>query len=257
MDSGNTSPTDFFHFGLIVTGKAEEKHLPKLFKSLMAYGRCTFTVIRRIDQRSPRTSKKYKPQVMSAKKTHNTPIVKIDKTISIPQKDVEDISIPTRNYLKKNPCSYVLLIDDLEHDRIEIAQKVFDRYRQALDYLLDDKQKHRVSVHFLVNMLEAYYFADARSVNSVLSTDLKDYECDVETIRHPKGNLKQLYKGFDEIEHGGQILSKLDVEHVLSNPETCASLRTLFLWCWKAMGLVPIDKYQLHNGKLSNITQSQ
>jgi len=257
MDNGNQSLADFFHFGLIVTGKGEEKHLPKLFKSLMACGCCTFTVIRRINQRSPRTLKKHKHQVMSAKKAHKTPIVKIDKTLSIPQKDVEDISIPTRNYLKKNPCSCVLLIDDLEYDRINIAQQVFDRYRQALDYLLDDNQKRRVSVHFLVNMLEAYYFADARAINSALSTGLSDYKGDVETIRHPKNDLKKLYNGFDEIEQGGQIISKLDVEHVLSNPETCASLRTLFLWCWKAMGLKPTDKFQLHNGKLNNITQSQ
>jgi uncharacterized protein YktA (UPF0223 family) len=243
--NNDTPPCYFFRFGLIVTGKCEEKHLAKLFRSLTVYG-CTFQVIRRIGQLNPKTSSK-KRKVKQFVGSH--------KKLPIPEKDVYQISELTRNYLKKNPCSFVLLIDDLEYERTNIAQQVFDRYRQALDYLLDDNQKQRVSVHFLVNMLEAYYFADVNAVNSVLSTDLKDYEGDVETIRHPKGELKQLYKGFDEIEHGGQILSRLDVEQILSNPETCASLRTLYQWCWKSMGLAPTDKYQLVNGKLSEITQ--
>jgi hypothetical protein len=251
MDNGNSFPHEFFHFGLIVTGKGEEAHLPKLFKPLMADGLCTFTVIRRIDQRNPRIYHKHKPQKISTKKS------RLDKSISIPQKDVQDISIPTRQYLKKNPSAYVILIDDLEYERKEMAQQVFNRYRQALDYLLNENQKHRISVHFLVNMLEAYYFADTRAINSVLSTSMTDYEGDVESLRHPKRDLKKLCRGFDEIEQGGQILSKLNVEQILSHPETCASLRTLFLWCWKTMGVALTDKYQLLNGKLNEITQSQ
>jgi hypothetical protein len=35
----------FFHFGLIVTGRGELAHLPKLFNSLMATGICHFKVI--------------------------------------------------------------------------------------------------------------------------------------------------------------------------------------------------------------------
>ena len=54
-------------------------------------------------------------------------------------------------------------------------------------------------------MLEAYYFADATTVNAVLQTQLTDYEGDVETIRHPKGELKQRYSGFNEKEHDGKI----------------------------------------------------
>jgi hypothetical protein len=245
--NNNTPPCYFFHFGLIVTGKCEEQHLAKLFRSLTIYG-CTFQVIRRIGQLNPQTS---------SKKRRVKQFVGSRKQLPIPQKDIYQISEPTKNYLKKNPCSFVLLIDDLEYERTDIAQQVFERYRQALDYLLDDNQKHRVSVHFLVNMLEAYYFADVNAINSVLSIHLKDYEDDVETIRHPKNELKQLYKGFDEIEHGGQILSQLDVELMLSNPETCASLRTIYQWCWKTMGFVPADRYQLLNGKLSDITRSQ
>jgi hypothetical protein len=147
-------------------------------------------------------------------------------------------------------------LDDLEHNRTDQAQQIFERYRNVLDPILRD-QKHRASVHFLVNMLEAYYFADAATVNAVLGTSLNDYEGDVETIRHPKGELKQIYSGFNEKEHGGRILDRLDVEKVLSNPNTCASLRTLFAWCLKALGEVPTDKYQLSSGKLSKITKAQ
>ncbi len=149
-----------------------------------------------------------------------------------------------------------MLIDDLEYEWKELAIDVFQLYRDIFDVILNTN-KHRAAVHFLVYMLEAYYFADANAINSVLSTNLKDYEGDVETIRHPKGELKKLFKGFDEIKHGGEIISILDVEHVLSNLETCASLRTLYKWCWTKMGQVPTDKYQLLNGKLSEVTKSQ
>jgi hypothetical protein len=174
----------------------------------------------------------------------------------IPNKDAVRIGFPARDHLLKDPCTYILLLDDLEYDRTDRAPQIFDKYRNVLDTILLD-QKHRASVHFLVNMLEAYYFADAATVNAVLGTSLNDYEGDVETIPHPKNDLKQIYSGFKEKEHGGQILDRLNVEKVLSNPNTCASLRTLFAWCLKALGEVPTDKYQLSSGKLSKITKAQ
>lgn len=57
--------------------------------------------------------------------------------------------------------------------------------------------------------------------------------------------------------HGRQILAKLDVAHVLSRPETCASLRTLFGWCWRALGWTPTDQYQLVHGSYSDVTKGQ
>ncbi len=88
-----------------------------------------------------------------------------------------------------HPCHFVILVDDLEHARREQAQQIFDRYRLALDTMLKDAQQSRVAVHFLVNMLKAYYFADAKAVNAVLDLDspLEDHPGDVEMIRHPKG----------------------------------------------------------------------
>ena len=121
----------------------------------------------------------------------------------------------------------------------------------ALDTILDPVGwKTRASVHFLVNMLEAYYFADAAAINGVLGTELIDFEGDVETIRHPKNDLKKLSPGFDEVEHGRLILERLDVIHVLSNPSTCRSLRTLFGWCSKAIGREFTDVYRAHEREL-------
>ena len=158
---------------------------------------------------------------------------------------------------------FVILIDDLEYRRRDQALLVFDRYRTALDIALKTL-KHRASVHLLVNMLEAYYFADAQAINAVLETSLPDYEGDVETIRNPKSDLRAEYQGFREIEHGGRILDQIDIEHVLSRPDACASLRALFAWCVKVLETYSnhdcadfYDKYRLHDGKLSEITQTQ
>ena len=53
---------------------------------------------------------------------------------------------------------FVILIDDLEHDHIHQAADVFQRYRSAFDTILTSAEhRARTSVHFLVNMLEAYF----------------------------------------------------------------------------------------------------
>ena len=44
---------------------------------------------------------------------------------------------------------------------------------------------------------------------------------------------------------------------MLSNPETCQSLRTLFGWCSKAIGREFSDVYQLANGSYFEVTQPQ
>lgn len=234
----------FLHFGLIVTGVGERDHLPKLFNSLMATGICSFQVIGRTGQRSPLTSSKRKLELVGSGKI-------------IPDKDAMEIGLPARRYLGASPCHHVVLIDDLEHDRRASAEEIFNRYRLALNTILTVAQRPRAAVHFLVNMLEAYYFADAAAVNQVLELHppLEDYPDDVETIRNPKSELKQLYAGFDEVRHGGTILDHLDVAHVLSRPDMCAWLRTLFAWCVKVLERVPVyetismsGKYRLEDG---------
>ena len=162
----------FFKFGLIVTGKGEEDFLPKLFRSLAATQRCSFQVIRRIGQRSPITSRTKKLKMVGAGKT-------------IPNRDEAEMGLPARRYLAEQD-TFVILVDDLEANRAPHAAEIFRRYRKALDAILLGPQESRASVHFLVNMLEAYYFADTNAINEVLGTNLLDYEGDVETIRHPK-----------------------------------------------------------------------
>jgi len=234
----------FHKFGLLVTGSGEEKFLPTFLRSLADTQDCTFRVIGRVPQRSPRTSKKKKLRMTGNGKT-------------IPNKDTSEIGLPARNYLSRNPGSFVILVDDLERDRQALHRETFERYRAALDSVLPENYHHRASVHFLVNMVEAYYFAHADAINAVLGTDLTDFEGDVETIPHPKAELKRAKPGFDEIADGQKIVEQLDLDKVLNNPDTCASLRALFKWCWRAKRGTYSDRFQLQLGTCSPITGCQ
>ena len=115
----------------------------------------------------------------------------------IPDRDAEQIGIPARRFLSSTG-DFVLLVDDLEASRSDEVDAVFDRYRVALDTMLREDMSAKAAVHFLVNMLEAYYFADAKAVNEVLGTDLEDFDGDVETIGHSKNELKALHARYDE-----------------------------------------------------------
>lgn len=233
----------FFRIALLVTGRGEELFLPRLFRSLEAEGHCVFLVALRIPQLRPGKSARAQDRRAGAAR----------KLGGIDQR----IGLAARNYLE-NGYDYVILVDDLEHDFRDRAEAVYQRYRTALDTILGPAGlSHRASIHFLVNMLEAYYFAHADAINAVLGTALGDHESDVETIRHPKNELKRLHPGFDEIQHGRAILERLDVPRVLSNPETCRSLRTLFGWCSRAIDRDFDDVYQLANGRYLDVTRPQ
>lgn len=246
---GDTSGWKFYRFALFVTGDGERDFLPGLFRPLVAAGHCTFRVVHQLGQRSPIRSKIRQQRMVGRGKI-------------IPDKD-EDIGLKARKFLGEGH-NFILLIDDLEHDRAEEAEEVYARYRAALDVMLTPRGlESRASVHFLVNMLEAYYFADATAVNSVLGTDLEDFDGDVETIPHPKNMLKRIVaalgpdRSFDEVVDGRAIVQQFDVIKVLSRPETCRSLRTVFAWCWRTMGLLPTDLFRLVDGQLSPITSAQ
>ena len=215
----------FIHFGLLVTGIGEEQALPGLLRPLAATGLCHIQVIRRVAQRNPR-----KEQILPKPTITGT-------QQRIPTRDFEEIGAPSRAFLAADRGHFVLLIDDLEHDRRPIIESVFDRYRNALNAALTEEQRGRAAVHFLVPMLEAYYFAHADAVNVVLNPTppLTDYPGDVEGMHHPKGELKQRVPGFDEVEHGVQILSRLDLDRILARADTCASLRGLIAWCVAAL----------------------
>ena len=228
-------------FGLIVTGEGEEAFLPQIFRSISATGGCSFEVIKRIDQRNPITSPKRILRMRGSGKL-------------IPQKDETDIGLPARRYLSVED-RFVILIDDLEPDRR--IQEVFDRYRSALDVMLRPDQRRRASVHFFVTMLEACYFADAQAVNQVLGTRIEDHKGDVEDIRNPKSRLKRIYQGFREIEHGRQIVDELDMEHVLSRKDTCAAVRTMFAWIYKALREPERETWRLLDGRRNAVTARQ
>jgi hypothetical protein len=241
-------PWKIHRFGLLVTGKGERQFLDRLFRSLCermastGRGGCEFRTLAKIEQLRPRTSTKYRLTVPGQKQ-------------KIPTRD-EDFSLKARGFLQGGG-DFVILIDDLEVDHRANAGAVYDRYREAFDRIIPESMRTRVSVHFLVNMLEAYYFANSQAINAVMGTDWKDHDGDVETIGHPKGDLKAQLENFDEIEHGRLIIQRLDVPHILSNPETCASLRTLFGWCWRALGLQPSEYYQLEKGRFFDVTMPQ
>ena len=242
-----------FHFGLIVTGHTEEKHLPKLFELLKKETRiCNFKVIEKIEQRSPRTS---------SRPRRTFTVVGTDQRI--PTTDWEEIGAPAIDHVNQSDYHFVLLIDDLEYSRKDQAHEVFERYQDALN-ALPNTSRHRASVHFMVYMLEAYYFADAQAIKAVLGIDLADHKADVETIRNPKSNLRQMHPSFDVIDDGGKILNQIDIKHVLSYPDACASLRTLFAWCVKVLAECSnydcadlTDKYKLRDGIMSVVTGPQ
>jgi len=233
----------FVRFYLFVTGKGEEVFMPSFLRSLTESGNCTFKVGRRIGQRSPIRSEKRKLRM-------------VGKGQTLTDRDAE-IGLGARRLLESKDDAYVILIDDLERARTGDHRAVFDRYRQIFDTILPEPIRNRAAVHFLVNMIEAYYFAHADAVNAVLGTELSDFDGDVETIPHPKNQLKSLFRGFDEKEHGTEIVRRLDLPRILSNPETCASLRTLFAWCVHAMGNESEDRFRLRDGVLSPVTRGQ
>src|SRR5688572_10877557 len=96
----------FYRFGLLVTGRGEERFFPRFLRLLTSDGNCTFEVIRRVPQRSPITSEKKKLRMIGSGK-------------AIPDKDASEIGLPARNYLNNYPNSFVILVDDLEHWRHE------------------------------------------------------------------------------------------------------------------------------------------
>lgn len=232
----------FFKVGLIVTGQGEEEFLPTFLRALTATGRCHFEVIRRIGQRSPVTAEKKLLKMVGSGKT-------------IPDKDEAEIGLPARTWLNGGKDRLLVLIDDLEHDRRSVVRGIFKRYRHALDVMLGQRAQ-LASVHFLVNMVEAYYFAHAEAINQVLKTSLSDHEGDVEDIRHPKNELKKLAV-FDEKRDGSRIVALLDLAHVLSKPDACASLRVLFAWLSIKMGLPCGEAFCLSSGIHDVVTGPQ
>ena len=246
MSSDTQTPAwTFKTFGLFVTGKGEEEFAPALFRSLTESGDCTFTVRARFGQRSPITSEKRLLRMVGEGK-------------KIPNRDAEEIGLPARRFLESNPNSFVILIDDLEEGRRDNHAAIFSRYEKVFDTFLSSRTRPGASVHFFVNMLEAYYFADIDPVNSVLNTSLSEFEGDVEEIKHPKNALKRLTGNlFDENRDGRLILNQLNLTRVLRNGSTCRSLRSLIKWCIAALRQPYSEQYSLLSGECCLVTMRQ
>ncbi len=217
-----SAPGGFLYVHLLVTGRTEQEHLPKLFSRLEATGVCRFAVERRIPQLSPRSAKRQLRMVGR-------------RGGRIPSRAETEISLPARRVLRESPDRLLVLIDDLEHDRRGQVESIFELYRESLDLLLDPNETSRAAVHFLANMLEAYFFADPGAVARALGLDLGAHDGDVEEIRHPKSRLRQFFPSYREREHGGRILEHLDLHEVLADPETCAWLRSCVAWIVRAL----------------------
>lgn len=224
-------PNDLIHFGLVVTGEGERGFLPSLFREFSGTGKAVFHVIEKTGQLAPITSPTRKIQM-------------VGKGITIPTKDIEKVGFPVRNFLSQSSFHCVLVIDDLEQAQRDLAQQKFDRYRSAIDTVLKGKPEYKtkVAVHFLVNMLEAYFFMDMDAINEYFGfpSPLIAPQGDVEEIPHPKGILKTAClqqfngnRGYDEKVDGEHILALLRTETLLRDPNTCAWLRTLFAWCFE------------------------
>lgn len=247
-------PCYHFKFILFVTGRGEEEHLPKLFSALSASGICSFVVGRRIEQLRPRSQTRAARVVGSGRR--------------IPNRDFERIGAPARRYIEEDRCNRLIVIDDYENISEAEARQTFDRYRAALDIGLGEKRE-RSSVHFLVNMLEAYFFAhsDAANVGLDLATPIGGYDGDVETIRNPKSRLREVVSGYNEIDSAGLILEQLDLEFVLANPAYCSSLRTCVKWIVDQLRAYPDppvfealnfdERFHLQTGQLFELTASQ
>jgi hypothetical protein len=210
-------------FGLIVTGQGERQFLPDLFSVLTKFSGCSFKVIRKIDQRGPVTNRLRLKMVGSGS--------------AILDKDEQEIGLAARAFLRNHDCHFVIVIDDVESNRRECIAEIWQRYRTAIDTMLLADERKRAAVHFLANMLEAYYFADCNAVNTALGAMVlpRDHVGDVEEIPHPKHALEKAASAagtsFKERRDGGKIVQALDLERVLQRNDACAYLRSLFEWC--------------------------
>lgn len=243
-----------FKFILFVTGRGEEQHLPKLFQQIAASGLCTFVVKEFIGQRKPITSPKRLARMVGSGQ-------------KLPDKDFQKFA-PARRYVAADPCNRILFIDDLEQSSRDEVNEKFSRYRFALDTVLGDKKEH-ASVHFLVNMLEAYFFAHPDAINIALDVEplIQAHDGDVEAIPHPKSKLKNIVPTYNEIDSAGEILNYLDLEEVLSDPNTCAFLRTCIKWIIDRIRNYPDptifddhkfdERFHLTAGLLSSVTSGQ
>lgn len=249
-------------FHLFLTGRGERAFIPPLLRSIVndLNGVWTEQGGQFIDfDDKPEFIGQHSPRQLNVRELE---VVGTHK--KIPRILEEKVSLKARSWLLESPDCFVLLLDDLESPRADTANAVFLNYRAALDKALDKPTlRARASVHFFVNMIEAYYFTHPDVVNDELGTDLQEPVGDVEEIIHPKNDLKALVqakdstRNFREVEDGEKIVARLDLGRVLNNPKTCRALRTLVGWCRHRLGAAFDDRWQLAQGEFHPLTRDQ
>ncbi len=258
-------------FGLIVTGESEEGALHGLFRALFETGLCSVKIHCRIGQLGPR---KEKPP--------STPKLPGNSIGRVPRRD-EELAQKCRNWLcdsengwQPRPRRRLVLFDDLESARVSQVEMLFFRYREAVDLLLTESLKPRVAVHFLANMLEAYFWADPRGLEEHLGLNVSNIQlpADPEEIPHPKNliqsELQKLKSGrsYREVDHGTVLIGKLDLAEVLKDPTTCGYLRAALGWMVDSLERVTTQpevlayfqlrqKFQLDHGLFARATAHQ
>lgn len=247
----------YLKFYLFVTGKGEEKHLHKLFSALSEIAPSAFIVAARVDQLGA---------IKSSKRLRRETVVGTNK--SIPDRLFNKVVAPIRRYVTEDPCNFVILMDDLEYERIKDGEKIFERYRELLDKGLGSETS-RGSVHFLANMVEAYFFADFQATNTALAlaSPLSEHVGDVERIRNPKHEIRKRLPTYNEIEDAGKVLNRIDLRRVLAEKDSCAWLRSCVKWTVEVLeqythsGVIDSTGIRLtchlDDGKVSGLTAAQ
>ena len=124
--------------------------------------------------------------------------------------------------------------------------------------MLTENQAHQASVHFLVNMLEAYYFADTQAVNAVLGTDLDDFEGDVETIRNPKSEVEGPLSWIQRKGTWTPDCRAIECSSTyFPRADACCSLRTILAWSYTAIEEPDCEIRPLLDGCHNEITKGQ
>lgn len=247
-------------FIIAVTGHAEVDCVPILLRRVLPEWACGAQIekVRRVPQR-PRLRIRGRKggQLIEGMDDHQRLVREVPKLLG------------------GGKARFFVWIDDLEsgEDR-QNPQPHFNYYRELMDGGIHEPLRSRCSIHFLANMLEAYFLADTAAVNQVDISpsgqsgqpqflSLADHSGDCESIKNPKAVLKDAVNQecptskFDEIAHGHAIVRKLNLDHILSNPQTCRALRTLVAWCWEAIGEPRSDKFRLTDGVYWDITAGQ
>lgn len=255
MTDTESSAPPWVKIGLIVTGKLETLHLQTCFQRNLcqAGARCSFRLIRRGPQLAAPTSEKKRLRIKK-----NAPGDGVSSQLA----DIdEEIALQARRDLHSDPNLSILWVDDIEHDRRHNAVAQYDRLRNAVDEILPESMRPRAGIHFFVNMLEAYYFADARIINAMFGTSVANCTGDCEDIRHPKGELDAIQRAAQirvkELDRGRELLRKVDFASVLGDPNKCRALRTLVAWCWERAGNPRDEAFCLVNGVYWTVTAGQ